>query len=138
MGRQTARKMEVSGGLVHADVQRNSAGTVQMTTTTSTTNTTVTGTTTTTVLTFTAPDVLAFTSVSLSGSGGGAGNTATFNVIRNGTTLISTSGTAAATTTTSNTLTTPLQGPQYQVQVVANGGSATVTNFSLSREQRWG
>lgn len=130
--------MEVGGGLVHADVRRNSAGTVQTTTTTSTANLTVTGTTTSTVFTFTVPDVVAFTTVTISASGGGAGNTGDFNVLRNGSTIASTSATGAATTTVSNTLTTPEQGPQYQVQVVARGGTATVTAFSLNRELRWG
>lgn len=137
MPRDTARKVETSPNLVHIDVLRNSAGTVQMTGVTTTTGHTQTGTVTNTPFSTTIndPGLVAFTSATISGSGGGAGNAVTINLIRDGATIASTTGTGAVTSAISNTHTTPLNAPQYSVQVISNGGTATAS-FSLSREQR--
>lgn len=137
MARRTARLIETSPNLEHVNVRRNSNGVVQTTQVASTTANTVTGTTTTTPFTTTMDGLIGFTTVSASISGGGAGNTATVNVLRDGATVVSTAGTGAVTTAqTGQTHTTPLNNPQYQVQVITNGGTAT-WSFNVTRNQRW-
>lgn len=141
MSRETARKIETSPNLEHVNVRRDSTGSVSMTTHTTTTGKTATGTTTTTVFTTTMrdPNMIGFTMAKISGSGGGGGNTATVNLIRDGSTILSTSGTGAVTTThtTTQTHTTPLNAPQFKLQLKANGGTATASLDTLSHENKW-
>lgn len=139
MSRDAARKIGRSPNADHVLVKRDSTGTVQTSAALSSTGNTATGTTTvspaSTVLS--DPNLVAFTSASVSVSGGGAGNTATGKILRNGTvTVAQTSSTGAATTAVSNTHTTPLNSPTYTLQLAANGGTATVTG-TVSREDRW-
>lgn len=138
MARDTARKIETSPNLAHVDVVRNSAGTVQMTTSVQNTGNTQTGTATNTVGTtyVNDPGLVCFTSATIKGSGGGGGNTATLTLLRDGAAVATTSGTGAITTSISNTHTTPLNAPKYQAKVASNGGTATWT-VTVKREKRW-
>lgn len=136
MARRTARLIETSPNLEHVNVRRNSNGVVQSTQATNNTGNNVTGTTTTTVTVTTLSGLVAFTSATLSIAGGGATNTADGNLLIDGSTVLSTSGTGAATTSRSPTHTTPLNNPQYQVQIVARGGTVT-WSLAVSHNQRW-
>lgn len=139
MGRETARQIETNPNLTHVDVQRNSAGTVQMTGTATTTGLTAnqSGTTTPFTTVLDQPPHVAFTSAKVVVKGGGAGNTGTAKLLRNGTTTVaSTSSTGTSTTSVSNTHASVLNAPTYSVQIVNAGGTVTAT-LTLSREQRW-
>lgn len=138
MGRETARKMEVDANMAFTNVQRNDQGVVQMTSVTSLTGFSTTGTTTvtTTVTTVTGP--VCFESAVIGVNGGGGGNAATANLLRNGSTITSVSSTGGSTTAFSPTTPTEaFQSPLYELKLSANGGSATASVTTLSRNNRW-
>lgn len=141
MPRDTARKLEQSPNLSHVNVRRNDQGVAQMSTVTTGVSISTTGTTTisTTVTTLTDPVWVNFTSAQITANGAGAGSAATAQLTRNGTaTVLSTSATGTSTTNqTGQTHTTPLNAPVYNLVLTANGGSATATLTSLSRDSKW-
>jgi len=138
MTRETSRKIAFTGNMEHVEVKRNKAGTAQLTQTAKTTGNTVKGTIVTTpfTTTLTSPSLLLFSSATLKGSGGGTANTVTLSLLRDGSQIAKTSGTAAVSTTTNATFTTPATSPSFQVKVDADGGTNTWT-LTLSREDRW-
>lgn len=137
MGRETLRRVANSPNLVHTEVLRDFAGSVQMTSISTTSGQTVKGTTSSTVFTTKVDNEVAFTSAKITIKGGGGGNTATANLIRNGSTILSTSSTGTSTTSqTQVTHTTPINSPTYSLKVTASGGTATGTVNTLSREKR--
>lgn len=135
MPRETARKIETSPDLVHAEVVRDFAGSVAMTTHGSPTFSGVSGSST--VTTVRDSNLVAFTSAALKVTST-AGSPTTANLKRNGTTIASTTGGITPTATvsaTQNTHTTPLNAPAYTVEAVGGTVTGTVT---VDREQRLG
>lgn len=137
MGRDVVRKLQADPGANHVLAKRNSAGTVQTTTSLKNTGISVTSTglTTLTTYTVTSPSVVLFTTAKVQVKGT---NSVTATLTRDGSTVASTknTGTGTSASTVSNTHTTPLVGPQYKLKgkATGTGGTATVT---LQRESQW-
>lgn len=142
MPRETTRKIKRDPAGVHVTTKRDSTGTVQMsqaangsTTISNTANaafTTVTGV---------DPNLVAQTSATAQIAAGQIGTTETpinLTILRDGSTLASTthSATGSLTLSTSATLTTPANDPSWTFQADLGGGSAAVTH-TVSREDRW-
>lgn len=139
MARDTVRKITRDPAGDHVLVRRDSTGSVQTSQAVSTsTDPGTTGTGTTTVLTTTIndPPLVLNTEGTIAATGGGTGTTV--NLIRNGTTTVTslTNGTGS-TTFGVNTHATPENSPTYALQVDANGATPTGVTMTLSREDRW-
>lgn len=143
MARQTARKMQASPNMVHAEVLRTQTGSATMTTVTSGSTSTTADTTETIDDRASGNDFLAYTTATFSLTTTLTGNqtTATFIVRRAGTTVTQTTGVTNTadtnvTLTTSNTLTTVDSPPTWEFQLSFQNTGTLSYSRTVNRAQR--